>query len=38
MAALLKAAAVFATGGRPELEKLTKGGDVGARRLLAHLR
>lgn len=38
LAALLKAAAVFATGGRPELEKLTKGGDAGARRLLAHLR
>ncbi|WP_037545354.1 hypothetical protein [Stappia stellulata] len=38
LAALLKAAAVFATGGRPELEKLTRGGDAGAKRLLAHLR
>ncbi|SDU20030.1 hypothetical protein [Stappia sp. ES.058] len=38
LAALLKAAAVFAAGGRAELEKLTKGGDAGARRLLAHLR
>jgi len=38
LADLLKATAVFAAGGRPELERLTKRGDAGATRLLAHLR
>ena len=38
LAELLKATAVFAAGGRPELERLTKRGDSGARRLLSHLR
>ncbi|MCA1300371.1 VWA domain-containing protein [Stappia indica] len=38
LAELLKAAAVYAAGGRSELERLTRAGDRGATRLLAHLR
>ncbi len=37
LADLLRAAAVFAAGGRDGLMKLTRGGDSGARRLLSHL-
>ncbi len=38
LADLLKATAVYATGGRGELEKLMRGGDGGAAKLLSHLR
>lgn len=37
LADLLKAAAVYAAAGREGLERLTRGGDGGAKRLLQHL-
>ena len=38
LAALLKAAAVYASAGRDGLERLRRSGDDGARLFLSHLR